>query len=172
MTYDATPAVLKSSGPRSGDASGVEGGPSKTLDVETIGYVIGCGRARRKGIPMTRLIRRTAFMAALAIAAPAWAQSVFSSENVVSPGPVSRPPPEAMPGGTVVLRGSLPATDVSPSAFEKSRKESTNYQPAVLLPPGIGWNHRYDTAGVDQRTDRNYDTTGFDQRFDMNGLTH
>ena len=112
---------------------------------------------------MTRLIRRTVCLAALAIAAPAWAQAVLSSENVVSPGPVSRPPPETGPGGTIVLRGSLPALDVSPSAFEGNRQESTNYTPAVLLPQGIGWNHRYDTAGVNN----NYDTSGADRRFDM-----
>lgn len=130
---------------------------------------------------MTRCIRRTAFMAALAVAAPAWAQAVPTTENVVSPGPVSRPAPEPGPGGTVVLRGSLPASNANSPALEKSGKESTNYGPAVLLPPGAGWNHRYDTAGinnsydttgVDQRADRNYDTTGFDLRFDGNGLTH
>lgn len=121
---------------------------------------------------MTRFIRRTAFMAALAIAAPAWAQGVLTSENVVSPGPAFRPPPETGPGGTVVLRGSPVALNVSPPGLEMSRRESINYQPAVTLPPGGGWNHRYDTTGFDQRTDRSYDAAGFDQRFDQTGLSH
>jgi len=125
--------------------------------------------------PMTRLIQRTVLMAALATATPASAQAV-------PPGPVMVVPPlrETMPGGTVVLRGSPAALNVNPRAIERSGKEATNYSQAVTLPPGAGWNHRYDTAGIDssydptgldQRTDRNYDAFGFDHRFETNGLT-
>ena len=129
---------------------------------------------------MIRLVWGASLVAVLAIASQASAQAPLTGESVVSPGAIWRPPPETMPGGTVVLRGSPAANDVSLPALERSGREATDYQPAVTLPPGGGWNHRYNTAGVDNsydaagfdpRRDVNYDTTGIDQRFDRNGLT-
>jgi hypothetical protein len=120
-----------------------------------------------------------AFVAALAITVPVWAQAPLASQdldrqelnqlNVVTPSTVPRPPPETAPGGTVVLRGSPPNSNASPPAPKRSGK---GYGPVFTLPPGEEWDHNYDPTGFDRNYDtsfdRNYDTAGFDQRSDRN----
>jgi hypothetical protein len=133
--------------------------------------------AYRQGATFMTFSPGGAFIAALAITVPVWAQTPLSSE-------------ETAPGGTVVLRGSPASSDVNAHAPERTRRGPTSYPPvATFLPPGTGWDHNadtgsfdrnydtggfdrnYDTAGYDQRSDRNYDTTGFDRRFDRSGRT-
>ena len=96
---------------------------------------------------MTSLLPRAAFIAALAIAAPIWAQSM--------------PAPETAPGGTVVLRGSPANLIASPPATETSSR-SGYYKSSYPYA-------RY--VGVDQNFNGNFDNTGFDRRFDGSGLT-
>jgi len=89
----------------------------------------------------------TAFIAALATAAPVWAQSM--------------PAPETAPGGTVVLRGGRANLIASPPASETSSRSGyyKSFYPYA----------RY--FGVDQSFNGNFDNTGFDRRFNGTGLT-
>jgi hypothetical protein len=106
---------------------------------------------------MTSFLPGAAFIAALTITAPVWAQNL----DVVTPITVQRPPPETAPGGTVVLRGSPHATGTSDLDLGY---EPTDYQ---LVPP-VRWGSNY---GVDQSFDNNFDNNGFDRNFSQNGLT-
>jgi hypothetical protein len=101
---------------------------------------------------------------------PAVAAEKGTEITVVTPSTVQRPAPETAPGGTVVLRGSPVNLNASPPALGRSGNQPVS----ALTSAGwdtSGFDHNYDTSGIDQRSDRNYDATGFDRGFDRSGLT-
>jgi hypothetical protein len=87
-------------------------------------------------------------LSAAVVSAPAVAADNGALLTVVAPNALDHPPPEATPGGTVVLRGSGPASpDIGPPPAEAP----------TVSPRPEGW-------------DVGFDTTGFDRRFDRSGL--
>jgi hypothetical protein len=99
---------------------------------------------------MTPLLPVVAFIGALAITAPVWAQGI--------------PAPDTASGGAVVLRGSR----VTPLATRTTReKHSLPIHQSISDASPPGWNPNFDTSGFN----RNFDTSGFDRNFDRTGLT-
>lgn len=104
---------------------------------------------------MTSRSPGVAFIAALAITAPVWAQSS------IAPSDPQHPTPETAPGSTVVLRGSPSNLSASPPATETSGRSGYYHST-------FGYTRYY---GVNQSFDGNYNNNGFNRNFDGSGLT-
>lgn len=94
----------------------------------------------------------------------AWLSAAFSVMAafgiLLTAAAAQEPAPEIAPGGTVLLRGSTPASATSTSATSPlppagpSNPLSTGPQPRPAPAPAHGW-----------------DASGFDRQFDRTGLT-
>ena len=108
---------------------------------------------------MTSLLPGAAFIAALSITAPVWAQ------GSVTPSDPQRPAPEAAAEAaldrTVVLRGSPANLSANSPGTETSSRSGHSRST-------FGYTRYY---GVNRSFDGNFNNNGFNRSFDGSGLT-